>query len=125
MQKELGDDAVFLSAESKGSPQWNQLLSEKRCASRILIATSVLDCGVNLWDAGIKHVVVPYEDPTTFMQALGRVRFQGTPGFTLYVKALDSKRLNGLIYQNRQLLSLAKEIRDFMAIDYDCWILGE
>ena len=117
MQKELGDDVVFLSAESKGSPQWNQLLSEKRCASRILIATSVLDCGVNLWDAGIKHVVVPYEDPTTFMQALGRVRFQGTPGFTLYVKALGTKRLNGLIYQNRQLLSLANEIQEHKCLN--------
>lgn len=79
MQKELGDDAVFISAQSKGSPQWNQLLSEKRSSSRVLIATSVLDCGVNLCDDSIRHVVVPFEDPTTFMQALGRVRFKNTP----------------------------------------------
>lgn len=111
MQKELGDDAMFISAASKGSSVWNQLLSEERSPCRVLIATSVLDCGVNLCDDSIRHVVIPFEDPTVFMQALGRARWKGEPRFTLYVKALSAKRLNGLIHQNYELLALAEEIR--------------
>lgn len=45
------------------------------------------------------------------MQALGRVRFKGTPKFTLYIKAIGKKRLNGLMYHNRELLFLAEEIQ--------------
>ena len=46
-----------------------------------------------------------------FMQALGRVRFKGTPKFTLYIKTISQKRLNGLVHRNSALLSLAAEIK--------------
>nr|WP_317325486.1 DEAD/DEAH box helicase [uncultured Flavonifractor sp.] len=111
MQKELGKDAVFISADSKGSDTWNQLLSEEHFSSQVMITTSVLDCGVNIHDDSLKHVVIPFEDRVSFMQALGRVRFKGRPNFTLYVKALSKQRLNGLVQKNCELLSLAKEIQ--------------
>ena len=111
LQETLGDDAMFISADSKGSDAWNQLLDEERLPCRVLITTSVLDCGVNIHDEDLKHVVIPFEDRTMFMQALGRVRFKDTPKFTLYVKGISKKRLNGLAYRNRELLSLATEIK--------------
>lgn len=111
LQETIGDDAMFISADSKGSDMWNQLLSEERLPCRVLITTSVLDCGVNIHDEALKHVVIPFEDQVTFIQALGRVRFKDTPNFTLYAKAIDKKRLNGLMYRNRELLSLAAEIK--------------
>ena len=111
LQETIGDDAMFISADSKGSDMWNQLLSEERLPCRVLITTSVLDCGVNIHDEALKHVVIPFEDQVTFIQALGRVRFKDTPNFTLYAKAIDKKRLNGLMYRNRELLSLAVEIK--------------
>ena len=111
LQETIGDDAVFISADSKGNDAWNQLLDEERLACRVLITTSVLDCGVNIHDENLKHVVIPFEDRTMFMQALGRVRFKRSPQFTLYVKAISQKRLNGLLYRNRELLSCAAEIQ--------------
>ena len=111
LQETLGDDAVFISADSKGNDAWNQLLDEERLPCRVLITTSVLDCGVNIHDENLKHVVIPFEDRTMFMQALGRVRFKRSPQFTLYVKAISQKRLNGLLYRNRELLSCAAEIQ--------------
>lgn len=111
LQETIGDDAMFISADSKGSDAWNQLLDEERLPCRVLITTSVLDCGVNIHDEDLKHVVIPFEDRTMFMQALGRVRFKDTPKFTLYVKGISKKRLNGLAYRNRELLSLAAEIK--------------
>lgn len=113
LQETIGDDAVFISADSKGNDVWNQLLDEERLPCRVLITTSVLDCGVNIHDEDLKHVVIPFEDRTMFMQALGRVRFKGSPKFTLYVKAISQKRLNGLMYRNRELLSLAAEIKQY------------
>ena len=111
LQETIGDDAEFISADSKGSNVWNQLLDEERLPCRVLITTSVLDCGVNIHDEDLKHVVIPFEDRTMFMQALGRVRFKRSPQFTLYVKAISQKRLNGLLYRNRELLSCAAEIQ--------------
>ena len=111
LQETIGDDAVFISADSKGNDAWNQLLDEERLPCRVLITTSVLDCGVNIHDENLKHVVIPFEDRTMFMQALGRVRFKRSPQFTLYVKAISQKRLNGLLYRNRELLSCAAEIQ--------------
>lgn len=111
MQETIGDDAVFISADSKGSDVWNQLLDEERLPCRVLITTSVLDCGVNISDDGLRHIVIPFEEHTLFMQALGRVRFRGSPKFTLYVKAISQKRLEGLANRNCELLSLAAEIK--------------
>ena len=111
LKKRFGEDAVFISADSKGSDVWYQLLDKEQLPCRVLITTSVLDCGVNIHDEDLKHVVIPFEDRVTFIQALGRVRFKDRPNFTLYVKAIDKKRLNGLIYRNCELLSLAEEIR--------------
>lgn len=111
LQETIGDDAEFISADSKGSNVWNQLLDEERLPCRVLITTSVLDCGVNIHDEDLKHVVIPFEDRTMFMQALGRVRFKGTPKFTLYIKIVSQKRLNGLVHRNSALLSLAAEIK--------------
>ena len=118
LQETLGDDAVFISAGSKGSDMWNQLLDEERLPCRVLITTSVLDCGVNIYDEDLRHVVIPFEDRTMFMQALGRVRFKGTPKFTLYVKSLTKKSHNGLVYRNRELLSLAAEIKQSKCYSY-------
>ena len=113
LQETIGDDAVFISADSKGSDMWNQLLDEERLPCRVLITTSVLDCGVNINDKDLKHVVIPFEDRTMFMQALGRIRFKGKPKFTLYVKTLSQKRLGVLEHRNCELVMLAKEIKRY------------
>lgn len=108
--EKLRDEAVFISAEKKGTKVWNELLKKEKLPCRILITTSVIDCGVNIQDEGLKNVVVPYEDHAMFIQALGRKRFKGDPKFTLYVRAVSRKKLNDLVYQNEHLLFLANQI---------------
>lgn len=108
--EEIGSDACFISADSKDSEEWQTLLSEERLPCRILVTTSVLDCGININDGNLKHVVIPYVDRAMFMQSLGRKRFKDAPQFTLYVKAVDKRRLNGLMKQNRDLVILADKI---------------
>ena len=110
--EEIGSDACFISADSKDSEEWQTLLSEEKLPCRILVTTSVLDCGININDGNLKHVVIPYVDRAMFMQSLGRKRFKDAPQFTLYVKAVDKQRLNGLMKQNRDLVILADKIED-------------
>lgn len=110
LHEKIGNESEFISSDSKGSDVWNDLLSKEQFPCRVLITTSVLDCGVNIHDNNLKHVVIPFEDHTMFMQALGRVRFKEMPKFTLYVTAVNRKRLNGLMHQNCELLTLANEI---------------
>ena len=107
--EKLGDEAVFISADKKGTKAWNELLRKEKLPCRILVTTSVIDCGVNIQDENLKHVVVPYEDHAMFIQALGRKRFKGEQ-FTLYVRAISKKRLKDLIYQNERLLDFADKI---------------
>lgn len=112
LERAIGPDACFISADSKDSQEWQTLVSEERLPCRVLIATSVLDCGVNINDENLKHVAIPYLDRAMFMQSLGRKRFKGKPKFTLYAKSVDKRRLNELMNQNRVLVILADKISE-------------
>lgn len=112
LEEEIGSDVRFISADSKDSEEWQMLLSEERLPCRVLITTSVLDCGININDENLKHVAIPYVDRAMFMQSLGRKRFKGKPKFTLYAKAVDKRRLNGLMNQNHDLVILADKISE-------------
>lgn len=110
LKKQLGKDAKFISAEKKETSDWENMLKNEKLPCRVLIATSVIDCGVNICDEKLRHVVVPFEDHALFIQALGRKRFIKEPKFTLYVRAITQNRLNSLVSQNNRLLSLAAQI---------------
>lgn len=122
LERVIGPDACFISADSKDSQEWQTLVSEERLPCRVLIATSVLDCGVNINDDNLLHVAVPYADKAMFIQALGRKRFKKGQKFTLYVHTIDVKRLNGLMKQNRDLISLADKIAKSKSMK---WILDD
>ena len=66
--------ATYLDADSKGAPEWNQLVETERFESRHLIATSALDCGINIKDEAVDAVVVSALDRVTFLQEIGRKR---------------------------------------------------
>lgn len=109
--EEIGSDAILITAESKGSEKWIQLLKTERLPCRVLVSTTVLDCGINVHDESLKHVAILFEDRITFMQALGRKRLgKEKQQFTLYVKAVSKQRLSGLIKRNHDLLMLVDQI---------------
>ena len=88
-----GISNVFLTRESKDSygnseehAVYRQILEEEKFSVQVLIATSVLDNGVNLKDQSIKHVVIDMLDQTEFVQMLGRVRILENAGVNLYVR---------------------------------------
>lgn len=87
---DLGIETVFISASLKNksaSQQLEQLESLQSFSCRVLIATSILDCGVNILDDAVQNVVIFEITKTKFVQMLGRVRIQAGKKIRLFIKA--------------------------------------
>lgn len=67
-------NAVFLNRESKGSAAFSELVKSEALDARVIIATAVIDNGVNLKDERITDVAILVFDRVEFLQMLGRVR---------------------------------------------------
>ena len=96
IKKETGRKAVFLSSENKAGKRWEMLSAEERYDEDVLIATKVLDNGVNISDKGVRHIVIPFCDQTEFMQMLGRRRTHEGERVCLYVEVPTIQKINTL-----------------------------
>lgn len=65
----------FLYSGKKISNEELGIMNESKFKCKVLISTSVLDNGVNIKDEQVKHLVIMAWDETTFMQEIGRLRF--------------------------------------------------
>lgn len=103
----IGDDeVVFLSSSYKreDGDSLDEVLSIKNRyaqSARILIATSVMDNGINLKDAQLKNLVIFADNETEFIQMLGRRREDGNQ-VNLYIlkrtREYFRRRQNGIIW---------------------------
>lgn len=96
IKKETGRKAVFLSSENKAGKRWEMLSAEERYDEDVLIATKVLDNGVNIRDEDVRHIVIPFCDRTEFMQMLGRRRTHEGERVCLYVEVPTIQKINTL-----------------------------
>lgn len=100
LMSELGSDAEYIDAKSKASEAWKSILSNECFNCRILIATSVLDCGVNIKDSSLKNIAVITDNRTSMMQMIGRKRLSENEILKIWVYdiPIDSikKRYNEL-----------------------------
>lgn len=62
----------------------------------VLIATKVLDSGVSIHDPRLKHIVLPFCEPTDLVQMLGRKRADEHEAVHVYAKCPDIRRLKYL-----------------------------
>lgn len=97
----LGIDVVFLSRrtvtkEADVKSQYNQIVEKGMFSCQVLIATSVMDCGVSITDTAVKHIAVSQSDKVTFLQMLGRRRLADEESVCLYIKAFNIKQINGI-----------------------------
>jgi len=95
-------DTVVITADNKkrsksmAKEQFQSITTHEFFTSRVMIATSVLDNGINLKDDAIKHVVIPGCLKYEFQQMLGRKRRKSTDEhFTVYIQNIpEAKMLN-------------------------------
>lgn len=76
-----GKQAVFISSGYKDDvkclKEMKGITEQEMQSARVLIATSVLDNGINLRDTGLKNMVIMADTETEFIQMLGRKREDG------------------------------------------------
>ena len=94
-----GISVAYLDRFSKGTPAWDAVCREERFAQQALVCTSVLDCGVNLKDPALRHIVVEATDKTEFLQMLGRKRLETGAPVHAYIRVPDSATLRRRLTQ--------------------------
>lgn len=95
LQKALGDEnALFLDADSKGTEAYEKLLLECKYEVQCLIATAVLDCGINIKDEKVRNVVLLADNRTAFVQMLGRKRVHPEETVNLFICRPSLEKLN-------------------------------
>ena len=82
LAKQLGKEkVVFISAENKRDRDQSDTVSEivvnEKSNKQYLIATSVLDNGINLKDCQLRNIILMADTETEFIQMLGRKRKDG------------------------------------------------
>ena len=89
--------AEFITAANKGKDSYTSIVNDEKLPKdvRVLIATAVIDNGVNIKDKSVKHIVIGVPDRVEFIQMLGRLRiddnFKGK--INLYIKNFPLKVL--------------------------------
>lgn len=116
LKKELEEktgigNVCLITANDKGTPHWLTIVNDEKLPCRVVIATSVLDCGANVNDPALKHMVIHSTQRTEFMQELGRKRCQAGEQFTLYVPVPDRKHLSVVRRQLDRQLEVVKIFR--------------
>lgn len=109
----IGKDATYLDAEHKGGEVWEEVTTKEKFASRVLVTTSVTDCGVNINDPAVKHVVLFSTDHVQFMQELGRKRLQKDEVVHLYVPELSPEQWRRMNAWNNQRLKIANDFYQY------------
>lgn len=110
LAKSLGGIAAYLDAEHKSGPVWGELTTKAKFSARVLVTTAVTDCGVNINDPAVKHVVLSSTDHVQFIQELGRKRLKEGETLNVYVPDLSPQQWRKLNAKNEQLIQLVDDV---------------
>ena len=110
-------EVVFISAPIYRRKEFNavkiykQIKTHQKFDCKILIATSMFDCGISIVDESIKNVVITSTDKTSFLQMLGRVRTSSKQReIDLYIQCKSEKTIAGHINANVLTMHILKEL---------------
>ena len=102
-------DCVFINSESrqnnvKAREEFDHIVANDSFKSRVLLATSTLDNGINIKDENVKNVVIDFFDETEFLQMLGRIRVEKGNEINLFVRKYDVEDLKKILKQTAKNL---------------------
>lgn len=105
---ELGEKAVFISSESstddpEAKAEYDHITRHECFKHQVLVATSVLDNGINIKDRKVKNVVIAHNDRIELVQMLGRKRcIDENDSFDLYLLYTDKDDIVKALQLNRK-----------------------
>lgn len=99
----IGDAALLSSNRIKSSKTaqaiYTRIVEDQKFPCRILISTSVMDCGTNIHDPEVRHMAIASDNETTFLQELGRKRIEEGERLQLYVRVYSYKQIHTRYFQ--------------------------
>lgn len=114
-----GNQAVFVSSgykyDTRGLNEFRQIADYEIQSARVLIATSVLDNGINLKDAKLRNMVIMADNETEFIQMLGRKRADGEC-LKLYICRRDK---NTFVRRRDQAARRIKIVQEYLKAFYE------
>ncbi|MBO7695734.1 MAG: DEAD/DEAH box helicase family protein [Methanobrevibacter sp.] len=86
------------------------IVEKSRFAKKILLATTVIENGINIVDKKLKNIVVDIYDPLAIVQALGRKRLQENDRVRLFLRVPTKQQIKRKKFAPSQSKSLAAQI---------------
>lgn len=123
MKKELGEIATYVNQANRGDNpvQWKKLVKGE-LATPVLLATSVIDNGINIKDSNLHNVVLECCDYVAFMQSLGRKRLDLGERVKVYVRCPDEAVVKNRLRQIDKLYKICEKfIRVGSMVLSDIW----
>lgn len=104
--------AAYIDATEKDPKSaWKQLIYDETLETSVLIATPVIECGVNVSDKTVRHVAILCTDRTTFVQLLGRKRRSEGEIVDLWVWLPDHEYFDGMKKKMGRYLGMSSRLR--------------
>lgn len=122
------DSIAYLDRFEKESETWRKLCEESTFESQALVCTSVLDCGANVHDDRLRHVVVETTDRTEFLQMVGRKRLKPSENINVYIRAISEDSINAKLRLVNEWLQIindcehANSENDFFSLLWRGWM---
>ena len=125
---ELKKSSVQLSREEirdkKAREVYDKLIEEEIFKYDVLIATSLLNNGINVSDEKVKNIVIDVFERTEFIQMLGRVRVKSGNSINLYIREYTNEDLKELLKRDISKLVLLLYMDTLIGYDrvkfYEC-----
>lgn len=126
--------ANYLDSETKkdeNAETFELLVNNQKFEKKVLIATKVLDVGINIWDKRLTAVVIDSANKTDFVQMIGRKRVTKNETATVYIKAPNSqsigRKLGGCLeqlqrWENLRDLYRSGNIQNFSALPFPFYV---
>lgn len=110
--KKLGVSVAYIDSKSKlPMKAWRSLIDNSFFNESALIASPVIECGVNIHDPAVKNITILCTERTTFIQLLGRKRLQPGETVDVWVWLPDPDYFIGITEKIEWYLKLAKRLR--------------
>ena len=89
---------------------YEEIVASRSFSVKVLITTPALDCGIDLIDKQLKHVVIVSDNEASFLQMLGRKRVEPGERVRLYIKVFKYQTIHNRYTQ------CTKELKFLLAL---------
>lgn len=106
----IDKDTSIVTAADKNSQEFASITRQEKFDSEVMIATAVIDNGVNIKDLELRNLVLMTSEKTEFLQMLGRKRRVSGEKVIVYIQALDKELLQKRISRLTNLLDFGNQL---------------